>query len=922
MIRILSLITIFTFSAIFCSANSLTGKIYDSTTNEELVGVSVSSTQNVNISIFSGLDGSYNLDGLKPGKYTLTLNLIGYQTKYQEVTVSENGIQKLNIKMEASDYTLDEVELVVSNKDSDVGVRSIEKSSGSVLNIVSAKTIELSPDITVANVIQRVSGVTIERNNSGDGQYAILRGMDKRYNYTLVNGIKIPSPDNKNRFVPLDIFPAELLDRLEVTKSLTADMEGDGVGGAVNMVMKDAPNSFQFKFNIATGYNTLFVNHDFQTYDASKILAASPFETNGEGYPAKAKDFTNNSVDIYSKKPSPNLLGGFAIGNRFLHKKLGIILAGSYQNTYKGNNSIFFSTSDNSNLPELTNYRTRFSSEQNTRYGLHGKTDYLINRRHKLEWYNAYMNLSSVRVREEKSVDLGVGYNPAEGDYNISYNMRTRYNKQQIFSSSLHGEHSFFKSKFKIDWNGVYSNANSNTPDYTTINTSSNVRDGEEKFIAVNTLNGENRRWEHNDDRDYSGHIKSTIKPIKSIEVSFGGLMRDKQRSNFFNEYTLTPFSTSTNSNNLIKGIDWEKYTDITFLVKNPYGSIGDALNYNASEVISAGFIQFQYKKDKWQTIAGVRLEHTNQGFTLLHPTEGSDSTGNQVYNDYLPSFQLKYSPWNNHFIKASYFRAINRPSFFEIVPYNVVNEDYTEKGNPNLKHTVVDNLDLRYEFFPKATEQFMAGLFYKKLKDPIEYGMITQGQSSYFSPENFGTAHNFGVEIDIIKYFRQFGFKANYTYTYSEMITSKMFNYIDESSGTPITLTKNVNQTRSLYGQSPHVANLSIIYKSTKNRWSAQLVGSYSGERIYSISRYLDNDIWQNESFQLDASVEKSWKMGLSLFAKTNNLLNSPMELYLKQKNPANNDIPELEACNGGTLVRRDYYGVQFQIGARFKFE
>ena len=110
--------------------------------------------------------------------------------------------------------------------------------------MVSAKSMQLSPDLNVANVLQRVSGVTMERDNSGEAQYAILRGMDKRYNYTLVNGVKIPSPDNKNRYVPLNIFPSELLDRLEVTKSLTADMEGDAAGGAVNMVMKDAPGQF------------------------------------------------------------------------------------------------------------------------------------------------------------------------------------------------------------------------------------------------------------------------------------------------------------------------------------------------------------------------------------------------------------------------------------------------------------------------------------------------------------------------------------------------------------------------------------------------------------------------------------------------------------------------------------------------------
>ena len=107
---------------------------------------------------------------------------------------------------------------------------------------MSAKAIELSPDITVANVIQRMSGVTVERNSSGEGQYAILRGMDKRYNYTLVNGVKIPSPDNKNRFVPLDIFPSRDAGPSGGDQILDGEYGGDGIGGAVNLIMKDAPS--------------------------------------------------------------------------------------------------------------------------------------------------------------------------------------------------------------------------------------------------------------------------------------------------------------------------------------------------------------------------------------------------------------------------------------------------------------------------------------------------------------------------------------------------------------------------------------------------------------------------------------------------------------------------------------------------------
>ena len=86
------------------------------------------------------------------------------------------------------------------------------KNAASVLNVMSQQSIQLSPDVNVASVLQRVSGVTMERDASGEASYAILRGMDKRYNYTLVNGVKIPSPDDKNRYVPLNIFPSDLMD--------------------------------------------------------------------------------------------------------------------------------------------------------------------------------------------------------------------------------------------------------------------------------------------------------------------------------------------------------------------------------------------------------------------------------------------------------------------------------------------------------------------------------------------------------------------------------------------------------------------------------------------------------------------------------------------------------------------------------------
>ena len=199
------------------------------------------------------------------------------------------------------------------------------------------------------------------------------------------------------------------------------------------------------------------------------------------------------------------------------------------------------------------------------------------------------------------------------------------------------------------------------------------------------------------------------------------------------------------------------------------------------------------------------------------------------MYTDILPSVHLKYNVHRNAYLRFSYGRSINRPGFFEIVPYTILNEDYDEQGNPDLKHTVADNLDLRYEFFPKSSEQLMVGLFWKKLHDPIEYGLISEGQATYLTPMNFGDAVNAGVEVDVMKYFNWFGVKANYTYTHSS-----------------ITTTKRVQQTRPLYGQAAHVANLSLLFKFAKAGVEAQVSGSYTGRRLSEISNWVDNDIWE----------------------------------------------------------------------------
>lgn len=872
------------FAAMSVNARTVKGLIKDAQTGEEIIGASVLIKEDPTKGAVTGLDGSFNLD-LNRQKCTLICSYVGYKTMEIHVTPDSKD---LTIALKADEVLLEGVTVVATNPGrTEAGARGIERQAMNVVNVMSAKAIELSPDITVANVIQRMSGVTVERNSSGEGQYAILRGMDKRYNYTLVNGVKIPSPDNKNRFVPLDIFPSEMLDRLEVTKSLTANMEGDGIGGAVNLIMKDAPSDRQFTANLSTGYNAMYFDRDFQSFNKGAIVKQSPYEAKGmpEDTRVTMDDFKTDNLRMKWKRPLPDLTSGLSYGDRFFDDKLGVMLAGSYLNTYRGKESqIYYQPGTSHNGIEYRDY-----SSQQTRIGAHAKLDYHINSQHKLTWYNGYMDMQEAEVRD--------GQDDKEGA------VRMKWNHQYIINSTLKGEHAFLENNvLRLNWSAVLSKAYSETPDNTEIYM---------QGTHLQNTNSAIRRWEHNSDKDKAGYVdlmyKWNLGGGSVLDFSVGGMYRDKKRDSFFNEYT---FDSATGSKDpQYQGTDWNNYDELLFAARK-YGNISDPLNYDATEKIGAGYGMVKYTYGRWELIGGVRVEHTNQGYTLKFPTESADPKGNQKYTDVLPSFHAKYGVHENANLRLSYARSINRPSFFEIVPYSIINEDYKEKGNPDLKHTVADNVDFRYEFFPKSSEQFMIGAFYKYLKDPIEYGLLNEGQDTYYKPMNFGNATNLGLEVDIMKYFNWFGIKANYTYTHSKITTEKRI-----MEGSEV---KQVSQSRPLFGQAAHVANLSLLFKSTKYGWEGQLAGSYTGKRLSDISNWYEDDIWEDGYMQLDASVEKSFKNGISLFAKASNLLDTPLLRYI-HKGPHTENVNS-ERTDGNVIERKEWHGQSFMLGIRYK--
>ena len=919
-------------SATAIQAHTLDGIVKDNKTGEPLIGTVIRVKELPNVGTTTGLDGSFTLHELPDkGKYTLVVTFMAYKTK--EIVVDVANDENVDIPMDEDLKQLGEV-VVTGRREyrSDRSAVETVKNAGNVLNVMSQQSIQLSPDVNVASVLQRVSGVTMERDASGEASYAILRGMDKRYNYTLVNGVKIPSPDDKNRYIPLNIFPSDLMDRLVVSKSLTADMEGDAAGGVVDMVMKDAPSCFQLQANAAIGTTDYFWKdgRDYLTSNRSDYTKKAPYEAFGSEYKASMSDFKNGPVQLKSHSmPAPNFIGGLSVGNRFWNDRLGVILAGSVQNTFRGTertyNSVKMASGEQAMYISKLNHR--YYSIHDLTTGAHAKIDLTLPG-HKIEWYNMYVRTNSKGVRYNNSI--GTEYIGANS-YTQDDEIRSLSTTQSIFATNLKGTHHLTKN-FTLDWSGIFSQAKEEDPDRTYVTLSNSVSteadaDGNilsgnlwdtNKNITKTFPKDAERRFQHNMDTDWAGYINLTYDTHFANDVEAlwkaGAQYRRKERSNRYYSYIFSPADNAQD----LDGNGLELFDNVDWVCKTPY-SQASQLNYDSKEHIGGAYAMVTLKTKLGELIAGFRAEHTNQIYTMLQHFRNMGQIGEQSYWDYLPSASLKWTPTKNMNIRLSYYRSINRPGFYEIVPYQIMGEEYQEKGNPNLKRARIDNIDLRWEWFPSKTEQILAGVFYKYLKDPIEQvfvtsdGKIGAGTDAYYMPDNLGNAKNMGFEIDVIKYIRHFGIKANYTYTYSKITTSKR-EYKEGSAE----YKSGVTQSRPLVNQAPHTANISLLYKDTENGWNAQLASSFTGAKLALVSPFKDADQWDKAMFGLDLSAEKQFKNGFSIFFKANNLLDAKRERYLKTVNESNLEYEGQKSDK--TIVGTYQYGRTFLLGVRYK--
>lgn len=919
-------------SALTVRAATLKGSVTDRRTGEPLIGATVrlmNGAQSTRLGGVVGLDGRYLIKDVPAGTYTAIVQYVSYQKTEKTVAIGkELTVVTTDFVLTESSTDLAEVVVTGSDRESDQNVRKTEQKADNVLNIIGAKAISLLPDITVANVLQRVSGVSVVRNSTGDGQFAVIRGMDRRYNYTLVNGIKIPSPDNRNRYVPMDIFPADLLERLEVVKALTPNMEGDAIGGSMNMVMRSAPDYLTLTATTSGGYSQIFSSQPFSGFKTNTISFRSPSEVAGSNlYAAQPNDFSRQLLNYQNVALPVNGLFSLSVGNRILNRRLGFLLGGSYQHTYRGSTSTFFTLNGQPspdpvpNTPIFSSVENRVYSTEQARTGVNTKFDYAFNRNggpanNKLSLYGLFMQLDDKQHRTIQGDQL-----TTFGD--VTTSDRSVFRRQTIYNATLQGDHVLIP-KLKLNWSAVYSLAKSQTPNWSDLSVTYRLEPdlNQNPVRGATYINSVGFIWTRNSDRDLTGYLNLAYALLPNVELSVGGLYRDKDRNNYYNDYSLAT---------VLPGGDRQVYSTVNQAILSfrpqslAYADSTNANNYTAKEKITAGYVQGRITvAERWQIVGGVRLENTNQSYVSQLPVTAVGKTGSIQYLDVLPSLHLKYQLSNRENLRFSYFRGISRPGYFEIVPALFPGDYYNESGNFNLKHTIADNLDVRYELFPRGNEQLLIGGFYKNIQNPIEYGFNQLSQTNIlYQPLNFGTATNFGAELVFAKFFNDWGVTGNYTFTKSSITTTKRV-YGRGASGSIVA--SEANQTRPLQGQSDHIANLSLVYKNQRIGFDAQLAWVYTGKRINIVSAYKDLDYWQRGTSQVDFSAEKRFggpnRQGsasrFSIFTKTTNLLNNPIIVEILKPNSLTN-LPD-QTRTDRIMVQRDVFQQSYLIGFRYR--
>jgi outer membrane receptor protein involved in Fe transport len=887
------------------------GRIVDLDTGRGVPGALVT-VEGTALGILAGVDGRYLLQRVSAGAVRIRVEMLGYATKtVSGVIVPEGGVVEANVALETSALLLDEIVVTAAEERGSVA-RALDdqRTSVVVMSSITAEQLSRSPDSDAGEAVRRVSGVTVQ-----DGKYVFVRGLGERYTTTSLNGARVPSPEPERKVVPLDMFPSGLLQTITTAKTFTPDLPGDFSGAQVNIQTRSFPTRREFSFSASTGFNTAATTHRifFAPGAGGEWLGIAASDRGLPGFVEQFGNFQSvvpNQVQVNqmvrsfrnawsvreaSGKPKSSFSASVGGNDPLFGHRVGYLLSGTYSYSEDAKISQRRAQAVPGTLPGSTSEVDVFEGRTGGRSVLWG----------------GLANLSTL-VGEDTRLLVNATYNRTADDEarmesGFSENLgqafliqRLRYVERSVFSGQVAGEHQLGEPH-RIDWSGTFSSVSRSEPD----------RSEFVRQIDTDPLgNALPAAWFNVSNegavRTFSDLTESSLEGSGSYTLTFGS---SQSRLKFGGTFRSTDrdasnlaYSISGTLDRAARELSAEEIFDGRFASDTSQvfriTPLAQGGSYAAQDRIAAGYAMLDWAiTERLRVITGARIESSDLEVSA-QGTLGQPVSTSPTYTDVLPSIGINWTLSETQTLRASASQTLSRPEYRELAPvqYREVLGGDNVVGNPDLKRSLIRNVDLRWEWYPSSSETVSVALFAKDFRDPIERIFLGTSGTRIIAFANAERARNYGVELELRG---GLGFIAEALETTSVFANTTLMSSEIEISQSGAQTADN----RPMVGQSPYVVNGGLTYSYPDWALSATALYNIAGRRINSAGELPLPSVYDEPRHSLDLSFRFPLMGGLNAKVDLENLLDAPYEQ------------------RQGTVVR-DYYrtGRTFSFGASWQ--
>jgi hypothetical protein len=873
------------------STGKIVGRVIDGERGTPIAGA-VLEVVGTDIRSQSAIDGRFTLANAPAGMVAVRARYIGYQPKVVEgIEVVEGATATQDISLTVQVVQLEEITVAAAAERGTVNAALEEQRYAlNVVSAITAEQISRSPDSDAGQAVQRVSGVTVQ-----DGKYVFVRGLGERYTTTSLNGARVPSPEPEKKLVPLDLFPSNLLEGITTSKTFTPDQSGDFSGAAVNLKTREFPARRVVTFSTSIGFN------DAAT---GRTIAKAPTE-GGEwlAFNNSARDVPSAVLPFYRRvslagatqsqlnsaigsfrnswssrigKGAPNGSFGFSIGGEdpIAGQPVGYLASLSYATSQEIRRDERRAVINQGTTPGTFDPQNEYRGETSRGSVLWGG---LVNLSTRLG-SSSKLALSNTYTRTgENEVSRLAGYNDGFAvnldQTRLTYTLRTA-RSHQVQGQHLLGE------RHQVGWSASLSKVTRVEPDRSdlaylaTIDGSGNVTPVEWYGAPRSAL------------RTFSDLDEDGLEGAANYQLNLGAA--DRQTSlklgvlgrRTVRDAVSVPFDITTSSlTQAERAASPEQIFDGSYAEQGRLTLQINALGgrYQAEDRLLAEYAMLDFPlSSRLRLVGGARIEH-NQIEVRTTQVGRPDTVTILRNTDVLPALALNLALTENQNLRLSATQTLSRPEYRELSPVDYIAEPIGGKkvrGNPNLKRALIQNLDTRWEWYPRTGETVGLALFYKRFKQPIERVLIqtSDGNAPDATFQNATSADNYGVELELRKRLDGLGLSPLTLFANTTIMQSTIkVNTADGSSPT--------NESRPMAGQAKYVVNAGVELLTPGG---LSVTGLYNvvGRRIAEAGILPLPDAYEEARHLVDVSVRIPVFQQLMVKLDAKNLLNEPYRL------------------------------------------